>query len=361
MRKIHRNVTKFKASVNRNVFYFDKTLQCAIPNINGMRHKNVVLIFHGLQTQMKEIQMYTLQKDKIHLLTATALILYFGTMLPQNLQAHPHNAPLIVFLTDYGAQDYYVGAIKGVIYSLAPNAHIDDISHEITPYNIKEGAVTLRNAAPFFPRGTIFCAIVDPGVGTPRKPIAVRTHDGKFLVGPDNGLLSLAIEILGGGDVREIQNTSWFRSEHLSHTFHGRDIFAPVAARLAQGWDFNAIGPKVDDYVKLTYISPTQKDQVLLGEIERIDVYGNLMSNIPANMLSLIDVHPGDALDVKVGTQRFSTHYVLNYGDVAEGQTLCLKNSQDMIECAINQGNLAKKVEQSIGAEISISPAFKLN
>ncbi|RME02279.1 MAG: hypothetical protein D6812_06440 [Deltaproteobacteria bacterium] len=264
---------------------------------------------------------------------------------------------LIVLMTDFGEKDYYVGALKGVIHTLAPDARIEDLTHEVTPYDIREGAVTLRNAALLYPGGTIFCAVVDPGVGTERKAIAGRTPDGKYFVGPDNGLLSLAIAAHGGGEVREITNPEWFREGKPSTTFHGRDIFAPVAARLAAGWNFSEIGARRQNFIRLPYTPPALERGALVGEIERIDRYGNLVSNIPVTLLQALGLGVGDSIMVTIGTQHFTAPFVSTYGAVPSGTVLCLAESQGRIECAVNRGNLADRLRCSAGTPLRITAA----
>ncbi len=281
----------------------------------------------------------------------------FALFVPESPILAGERRPLIVLMTDFGEKDYYVGALKGVIHTLAPDARIEDLTHEVTPYDIREGAVTLRNAALLYPGGTIFCAVVDPGVGTERKAIAARTPDGKFFVGPDNGLLSLAIAAHGGGEVREITNPAWFREGKPSTTFHARDIFAPVAARLAAGWNFAELGPPRRDFIRLPYTPPALEQGALVGEIERIDRYGNIVSNIPVTFLHVLGVEVGDPIAVTIGAQHFTAPFVSTYGAVPAGTILCLPESRGRIECAVNRGNLADRLRCSAGTPLRITAA----
>ena len=160
---------------------------------------------------------------------------------------------LVILATDYGADSIYVGEIKGAIYNKFPQARVDSITNSIPPYDIVVGAYTLLESTGMFPSGTTFVCIVDPGVGTPRKPIVLETKDGQRYVGPDNGILSLVAEKYGVAEIRECANQELWRAGDVSHTFHGRDIFGPVAAALAGGAPMDKVGPKLDALTKLDF------------------------------------------------------------------------------------------------------------
>ncbi len=189
--------------------------------------------------------------------------------------------PLITLTTDFGSADHYVGTMKGVILSRCPQAHIIDISHEITPFSILQAAFTVSQAVPFFPPATVHVVVVDPGVGTARKPILARAQ-GQYFVAPDNGVLSLVLEM--PAEVWEIANAS-FRLPNTSQTFHGRDIFAPAAAMLANGVPPEDAGQKIDCPVLLPDLKPAEAHGGWQGKILNVDRFGNIVTNFPVEPL----------------------------------------------------------------------------
>ena len=236
---------------------------------------------------------------KIGLLMMVVVLLLSTPLLSW---AAPPDEPngLIALLTDYGERDFYAAALKGVIYSIYPQAKVVDITHEVEPFNIHEGAVTLLLAARAFPPGTIFVAVVDPGVGTERRSIIVKTQNNLFFVGPDNGLLTLVMQEFGVQEIREITNEKWMRLP-VSYTFHGRDIFAPAAAHLAQGWPLAEAGPIVTDPIWLPIEVARVEDGKVIGQVLMIDQYGNIQANITGDLLAQIGLSVGDAVSVQVG------------------------------------------------------------
>ena len=261
---------------------------------------------------------------------------------------------LIAFLTDYGQKDFYVGAVKGVIYSTFPEAKIVDITHQVTPFDIHEGAVTLMLAAREFPQGTVFVAVVDPGVGTERRSIALETENGFFFTAPDNGLLTLVIQEFGLKEMREIMNEEWMRLP-VSYTFHGRDIFAPTGAHLAQGWPFEEVGPVVEDPVLLPVEPAKLEEDKVLGEVLMIDQYGNMQANITGEMLEELGLSIGDAVSVQVGEVEITSVFMHTYGDVPEGEDLIFVASTDLLEISINWGNAAEKFGAELGSPVIIA------
>ena len=207
--------------------------------------------------------------------------------------------PLITLLTDFGTQDYFVGAVKGVILSRNPAARIVDITHEIPPHDVEAAAFTLLAVHTSFPEGTVHVAVVDPGVGSSRKALLVRSG-AQFFVGPDNGIFSY----VAGEDAEifELTNADYFRTD-VSHTFHGRDVFAPVAAALSNGVPPEKLGQRTSDWVRLPPLAPTVlRDGKLEGRIIHIDRFGNCVTNITRNELNEKDIEAGTAL--MVGTKR---------------------------------------------------------
>ena len=263
---------------------------------------------------------------------------------------------LVVLLTDFGAKDFYVGAMKGAIYSVFPAARIDSISHEVTPFDISQGAYTLAKASAEFPAGTVFVVVVDPGVGTPRKPIVMQTEDGKYFVAPDNGILTMVANSLGVAEVREIQNTDLMRGGALSSTFHGRDIFGPTGAHLASGTAFGSVGEVVKNYHRLDLPLAERTESSIVGRIELIDEYGNALTNIPRTLFGGSDIVLGDKIVVSVGdpAQAIEVKYVNTYGDVPVGEYIGLFGSGEVLELAINQGNLGSALKLQQGDRVLI-------
>jgi len=281
---------------------------------------------------------------KAHFASSIIIVLVCVLLLPSLPYSYDGNTNgLIVLLTDYGQRDYYVGALKGAIYSIYPEARIDDISHHVTPFNIWEGAYTLSLAAKEFPKGTIFVAVVDPGVGTDRKAIVLETKDHKYFVAPDNGLLTFVAEEMGVLNIREIKNRAHMRPTHSSSaTFHGRDVFGPIRAHLAAGVPMSALGPEVKSIVRLRVPRAKLENGKILGQVLRVDTFGNVVTNISVLHLKEAGIVQEDILVLSVRKNRFHVRFLRTYGDVPKGRKLCLLESHKLLEIAINMGNLAK-------------------
>ncbi len=264
---------------------------------------------------------------------------------------------LVILLTDYGADSIYVGELKGAIYGKFPEAKVDSISHSIPPFDIVAGAYMLAESCPIFPKGTVFCCIVDPGVGTARKAIALETKAGQFFVGPDNGLLSLVAARDGLAQIREAGNTALWREGVTSTTFHGRDIFGPVAASLAKGVAMKEVGAELTDLVRLDLPPSRVEDRHVTGTVIRADVYGNLVTNIGAANLGTLGIKRGDTLKVKIGGTSYTAPLVSTYADVPEGRRLFVLQSSGMLECAINKGSLAEALGAGLHASVVIERA----
>ncbi|MBE3598524.1 MAG: S-adenosyl-l-methionine hydroxide adenosyltransferase family protein [Limnochordaceae bacterium] len=262
---------------------------------------------------------------------------------------------VVALMTDYGERDFYVGAIKGVALETFPDVKLVDITHQVQPYNIHEGAVTLWLAAREFPAGTVFVGVVDPGVGTERRPIVVETRNGHVYVGPDNGLFTLVMQEFGVKSVRHIINRSYMRPGPVSYSFHGRDIFTPVAAHLAAGWPVEAVGPEIGDYVRLAVEPAQQTEEALTGQIIFIDQYGNLQANITGEMVRRWGLQIGDELVVQVGNTAIPSVWVHTYGDVPEGEDLVFLASTDLVEIAVNMGSAKERFGASLGAKVTIT------
>lgn len=252
--------------------------------------------------------------------------------------------PAIVFMTDFGAANDAVAICKAVMLGIAPDARIMDITHQVTPYSIEEGARFLAAVAPYYPEGTVFVSVIDPGVGTSRKAIIVKSKKNQYFVLPDNGLITPVIDRDGFDSAREITNQSWMIQAPVSSTFHGRDIFSPAGAHLAAGWDFNLAGPVVPQLVRLTPKTPTTTDKGIAGEIIGLDdPFGSLITDIPGEDFKNLGYAVGDKVVVEVNKKLMTFPFAKTFMDVPVGDTLLYIDSRSRLGLAVNQGNYSKK------------------
>jgi S-adenosylmethionine hydrolase len=250
----------------------------------------------------------------------------------------------IVFMTDFGTANDAVAICKAVMLSIAPDARIMDITHQVTPYQIEEGARFLEAVSPYYPAGTIFVTVVDPGVGTSRKAIVVKSKKGQYFVLPDNGLITPVIDRDGLDSAREITNQNWMIQAAISSTFHGRDIFSPAGAHLAAGWDFHLVGPEVPQLVRLTPKTSTTTDKGAAGDIIGLDdPFGSLVTDIPGDEFKKLGYNLGDKLRVEINKKPVTLPYVKTFMNVPVGDILLFIDSRDRVSIAINQGNYSKK------------------
>ena len=254
---------------------------------------------------------------------------------------------IISLLSDFGHKDPYVAEMKAVILSIRSEVRIVDVTHEVEKFNIRMGAYVLASAAPYFPPNTVHVAVVDPGVGTQRRAIIVETRHS-FYVGPDNGLLMLAAQKEHMTNVYTIDNPKYMLP-NVSKTFHGRDIFAPIAAYLAAGTKPSDFGAVIDDYTVPDFVKPHQRNGELLGEVLHIDDFGNIISNISAEDLKNVGINEGTALQVRLGDKIVSLMFCSAYGEVAADAPLALVGSSGFLEVAINQGSASR----TFGAKVS--------
>ncbi|MBW1715914.1 MAG: SAM-dependent chlorinase/fluorinase [Deltaproteobacteria bacterium] len=258
---------------------------------------------------------------------------------------------IITITTDFGERDPYVAMMKGVILTINPDARIVDTIHQVPPGSILEGASIIKQTYQYFPSGTVHLAVIDPGVGGKRRPIAVLA-DNHLFVGPDNGLFWPVIETQENSEVIHLCDKMYWMRE-ISPTFHGRDIFAPVASHLSKGIDPFLMGEKVDNPITLANPLPRENSSDLVGKIIRVDHFGNLITNITREHLNLFPESKG--LEIRVGTltlKKIST----TYGDVSEGEPLALIGSSNLLEIAINRGNVAHDLGQEfkVGTKVTI-------
>jgi S-adenosylmethionine hydrolase len=272
--------------------------------------------------------------------------------------------PVISFLTDFGP-DSAAAICRGVMLSIARDAQIVDISHSVRKYAIADGAYLLTIALPWMPVG-VHVAVVDPGVGTARRPIAIRTRRGDVLIGPDNGLLVAPAEVLGGIDeARVIENRDWMLPR-TSSTFHGRDIFAPAAANLAIGGAFEDVGTIVaaDSLVRLPVAEPVARDGGLDSAVLYVDSFGNLrLAGVPDDLHRAIgELTPGRGLEIEFGAANGSgqvmerTQWARTFGDVPVGAPLVYEDSFGHLAYADSQGNVAARLKIATGRPVRIRP-----
>lgn len=260
---------------------------------------------------------------------------------------------IVALLTDYGTKDQYAGSLRGSVLAACPEAQVVDISHEVTRQAVREAAFVLRATVPVFPAGTAFVAVVDPGVGTARRGIAIRAG-GYFFVGPDNGIFSLILSDHPEAEVRELTNAGLFRA-NVSSTFHGRDVFGPVAGALVRGTAFSDVGPIVDDAFHFEFPEPRIVDSAIEGTVIYIDTFGNLVSTIggPAWAAFVKEVN-GDLTEMVAEIDRVIVPVVTTFGDVPEDEACAYLGSTGRIEIAVNQGSAAKRFAAVIGAPLRV-------
>ena len=258
---------------------------------------------------------------------------------------------IITLTTDFGLKDPYAAEMKAAILGICPNAAIVDITHEIEKFNIRTGAYVLASAVPYFPTGTIHVAVVDPGVGTQRRPILIQTQQGYF-IGPDNGLLIFAAENHGITNIHEITNPR-FMLPRVSSTFHGRDVFAPAAAHLASGVHPKEFGPEIRDAVTPRFTKVTLRKGLLIGEVMHVDNFGNVITNIGEKELSRIRTK--GMVNVELLNRKFELKFCKAYAEAKPREPLALIGSNNYFEIAINQGNAADEFKIKTGDQLKVS------
>ena len=252
--------------------------------------------------------------------------------------------PTIVFMTDFGVADDSVAICRGVMYSILPDVRVVDLTHEVKPFSILDGARFLEGATPYYPAGTVFVVVIDPGVGSTRKAIVAHSKRGQYFVLPDNGLLTLVEHRDRIEAVREITNPDWMIGSKLSSTFHGRDIFSPVGAHLARGDDWSKVGPEmaVKDLVRLELQPATLDDGGLSATVIATDgPFGNLVTNVDADDFLKLGYQRGQEVPVTVGGKDMKIKFVKTFSDVPLGQPLLYIDSRGHLGLAVNQNSFA--------------------
>jgi S-adenosyl-L-methionine hydrolase (adenosine-forming) len=263
----------------------------------------------------------------------------------------------ITFLSDYGYEDEFAGVCRAVIAQIVPGAPLIDLTHGIPRQDVRQGAIALANALPSCPPG-VHLAVVDPGVGSARRAVAVETGEGRYLVGPDNGLLSRALDRLGGSLGAVELSRSPFRLEPVSATFHGRDLFAPVAAHLSLGARLDEAGEPIDpgSLVALELPAPTIGPDEVAATAIHTDGYGNVTLNLDAPMLSEGPLREGKRLEVRAPDGRFKALWARTFADVAAGELLLFEDSSGAMALAVSGGSAAGLLDLSPDREVTLRP-----
>ncbi|HEX6709898.1 MAG TPA: SAM-dependent chlorinase/fluorinase [Rubrobacter sp.] len=262
----------------------------------------------------------------------------------------------ICFLSDFGLADDFVGTCKGVMLRIAPGVSVVDLTHEVPGFAVETGAEILQNATRYMPAGTVYLAVVDPGVGTQRRALALRTKSGAMLVGPDNGLLVRAAESLGGISGAVALTDERYHVHPVSNTFHGRDVFAPVAAHLAAGVEFSHLGEAVE-LASLKHLNPATTlvgdGEGVVARIISMDRFGNARLSVTQEESGL---EYGDALKVDAGDGEMSVRYVETFGAAKAGELVLVPDSHWRLSLAINKGSAAHALALKVGGKVRLIP-----
>jgi S-adenosyl-L-methionine hydrolase (adenosine-forming) len=264
---------------------------------------------------------------------------------------------IVTLLTDYGRDDDFVGVCHGVIRSIHPDAQIVDITHGIRHYAVRQGALVLRNTLPYMPVG-VHMAVVDPQVGTERRGVGLRTGDGRILIGPDNGLLSLAWERCGGVEMAVDVTRSPHRLEPVSATFHGRDIFAPVAAQLARGAELADAGEPIEpsELVVVDLPEPRHEDGALVAHALVVDRFGNVGLDVDHDDTTGTGIRLGGTIEIEAGGERYLALYAQTFADVRPGELIVYEDAYRTLAVAINRGDAAGTLGLQPDAEVRLRP-----
>ena len=250
---------------------------------------------------------------------------------------------IVTLLSDFGLRDGYVAQMTGTILNIYPDAVVTDISHDVERHNIPMGSFILETTAPYFPRGTIHVAVVDPGVGSARKPIVIECETATF-VGPDNGLMARASEKLGPKATYEIREKEFQRTP-VSSTFHGRDIFAYTAGLIASGRRPSQVGPKVSKLEKLNLVSPNLSGKLLVCHILHVDAFGNIVTDVEERMAKRLPAKFGEPVEIRSWTRKLQGQYVNSYFEVDRGAVALLLGSQGFLEIAVREGSAREQLD----------------
>jgi S-adenosylmethionine hydrolase len=276
---------------------------------------------------------------------------------PEESAKKPTPRPTIVFMTDFGVANDAVAICKAVMIGIAPDARIMDITHLVTPYQIGEASRLLAGVTPYYPPGTVFVIVVDPGVGTSRKAVIVKTKKGQYFVVPDNGLMTPIVDSDGFDGAREITNPAWMIGDKISSTFHGRDIFSPAGAHLALGEDWTQAGPPVNELVRLNPPTATTDAKGISGEVIGLDdPFGSLITNISGDDFKKLGYALDEKVTVKIDSKSYTMPYVKTFSGVPIGQPLLYLDSRGRVGFAVNQRDFSKiyKVTPPVPVFVSV-------
>ena len=264
---------------------------------------------------------------------------------------------IVTLLTDYGRDDDFVGVCHGVIAGIAPDARIVDVTHGIPRHDVRHGALVLRNTLPYLPHG-VHVAIVDPQVGTERRALALRCEDGRMLVGPDNGVLSLAWDQAGGVDMAVDVSTSPHRLEPVSATFHGRDVFAPVAAHLASGAELADAGAPLDpeELVRVQLPEARTEGGAVVAHALIADRYGNAALDVAHEDLAGTGITLGETVEIEVGGEHYLAKYAATFADVKPGELIVYEDAYRTLAIAINRGDAGATLGLRPDSEVRLRP-----
>jgi S-adenosylmethionine hydrolase len=264
-------------------------------------------------------------------------------------------AAFVTFLTDFGLEDDFVGTCHGVIKRIAPDTQILDITHGISPQAVLEGALVLANTLPYMPAG-VHLAVVDPGVGSSRRALALRDREGRFYVGPDNGLLLPATDRFGGIDAAHELANPTYALESVSRTFHGRDLFAPAAAHLSVGVAIEELGPPIapDALARLDLPEPEVGTTRIRAKVLYVDRFGNVQLNLRRDQLEQVAVVPGTKVELELGGERYYAVAARTFADARRGDLILYEDSYRNVAVAISGGNAAELLRAAAGKDVRI-------
>src|SRR5437660_91508 len=250
-------------------------------------------------------------RTRLVLASLCLLLLLTPCPAPAFQKPGPNVPPTIVFMTDFGNGDDSVAICKGVMYGIEPNLRIVDLTHQVMPFSILDGARFLYGATPYYPAGTIFVVVIDPGVGTARKAVVVKSKKGQYFVLPDNGLITLVADRDGIEGAREITNRDWMIGAGISSTFHGRDIFSPAGAHLARGDDWTQVGPELKQLVRIDAQPARRAADGIAGQVFALDgPFGNLITNVSGDLFKQLGYKVGDQVSVRLGERTLPMPFV---------------------------------------------------
>ncbi|QSR87060.1 SAM-dependent chlorinase/fluorinase [Candidatus Methylacidiphilum infernorum] len=322
-----------------------------------MEKRQLKEVFFSLKGVEKYVFMiFTFHSRKSYCFFLFLVLVVLGCGKKEQREMKNNSKPIIGLITDFSSKDPYVAQMKGVIFSLDPDARVIDLNHEIDPFNLTEAAFIVDQSSREFPPGSIFIAVIDPGVGTDRKAILWESKAHKFYIGPDNGIFSLVMDREGITNVWILDKPEMWKSKEPSSTFHGRDVFSPIAAFLSKGGKPQNVGSKIskDNLHFLSFSPASIIGQNISAQVLYVDHYGNIITNIPWGLAPWIK--EGNLVRVQIGKITLAAPCVRTYSELPLGKIGVLYNSSGYLEIASNQGSAAKLFKVQSGASLLIHP-----